>query len=130
MGRLIQMSPVRRLMLTALMAVSLTSGVRAAVPALLADPVCHDCCPDVIRAAAPAHAPVGMPARCCVVSQAVPPAPSAVPLATSVSLPAPAASPVPAWGTPDLGRSHALGRGHDLPASPMPILQRTSVLLI
>jgi hypothetical protein len=82
---------------------------------------CHECCPDGIRPA-PASAE-----NCCVVAPTVPTTPVATP-APVVAVVIVALVPVAAWSAEVIGAADV--RTADPPARPIPVLLRTSVLLI
>ena len=122
-----RVSRMRRWGLTGLMAVSLTSATIAARPAVAGD---HACCPAAVRAVSHACAPAGVPARCCVVGQTAQASPIAAPGVSQTLLRATPAASMPGWSQPPCATVAVAPAWAGPPIGPMPVLQRTSVLLI
>jgi hypothetical protein len=122
-----RVSRLRQWGLMVLMAVSLTSATMTARPAVAAD---HACCPAAVRAVSHACAPAGVPARCCVVGRTSPASPLAAPVVSQTLLRATPAASMPGWSQPPCATVAAAPAWAGPPAGPMPVLQRTSVLLI
>jgi hypothetical protein len=83
---------------------------------------CHECCPDGIRPA-PASAE-----NCCVVAPTAPTTPVATPAPVVVAVVIVPLVPVAAWSAEIIGAADM--RTADPPARSIPVLLRTSVLLI
>ena len=122
-----RVSRVRRWGLMVLVAVSLSSATTAARSVIVAD---HTCCPAAVRAVSQACAPAGMPARCCVVGQTTQAFPLAAPVVSQTSLCATPDTSTPGWSQRPLAAIASATRWAGPPVGPMPVLQRTSVLLI
>ncbi len=122
-----RVSRMRRWGLIVLMAVSLSSATMAAGPVVAAD---HACCPATVRAVSHACAPAGVPARCCVVGRTTPVSPLAAPVVAQTGPCAAPEASMPGWSQPPRAASASASACAGPPVDAMPVLQRTSVLLI
>jgi hypothetical protein len=122
-----RVSRMRRWGLMGLLAVSLSSATMAPRPVVAAD---HACCPATVRAVSHACAPAGVPARCCVVGQTTQASPLAAPVVSQTSLRSAPEASMPGWSQPPRTTSASATAWAGPPVDAMPVLQRTSVLLI
>ena len=124
-----RVSRVRRWGLMVLMAVSLSSATMAARSVIVAD---NACCPATVRAVSHACAPAGVPERCCVVGQTTQASPLSAPVVSQTSLRSTPEASMPGWNQPPriTSASASASAWAGPPVDAMPVLQRTSVLLI